>query len=177
MAEPFIGEIRIFGFSFAPRDWATCDGQLVDIAQNAALYAVIGTTYGGDGRTTVALPNFQCRMPMHSGRGPGLTSRRLGERGGVPAVTLSESQIPSHNHTIQACIDLSDTNTPASDTLLGISRNKVKAYGTSSSSSTKTQMSNSSFGIAGSNQAHENMQPYTTLNFCICLEGEYPSRQ
>jgi len=100
MSEPFIAEIRIFAGDFAPRGWAFCDGQLLPVAQNTALFSLIGTTYGGDGRTTTALPNMQGRSPMHPGRGPGLTAKRLGQRGGVEAVTLSEAQIPSHSHTL-----------------------------------------------------------------------------
>ncbi|MFN2335087.1 MAG: phage tail protein, partial [Wenzhouxiangellaceae bacterium] len=101
MSEPFIAEIRIFAGNFAPRGWAYCDGQLLPISQNTALFSLIGTTYGGDGRNTTALPNLQGRTPMHPGRGPGLTSRRLGERGGVEAVTLSEAQMPNHNHALR----------------------------------------------------------------------------
>jgi microcystin-dependent protein len=101
MSEPFIAEIRIFAGNFAPRGWAFCDGQLLPISQNTALFSLIGTTYGGDGRTTTALPNLQGRAPMHPGRGPGLTERRLGQKGGVETVTLSEAQMPNHNHQWQ----------------------------------------------------------------------------
>lgn len=111
MSEPFIAEIRIFAGNFAPRGWAFCDGQLLPIAQNTALFSLIGTTYGGDGRTTTALPNLQGRAPMHPGRGPGLTSRRLGQKGGVETVTLTEAQMSSHNHTL---VELSVGAVPAS---------------------------------------------------------------
>ena len=100
MSEPFVAEIRIVGFNFAPRGWAFCDGQLLPISQNTALFSLIGTTYGGDGRTTTALPNLKGRLPMHPGRGPGLTARRLGQRGGTEMVTLSEAQMPNHTHTL-----------------------------------------------------------------------------
>ena len=102
MSEPFVAEIRIFAGNFAPRNWAFCNGQLLPISQNTALFSLIGTTYGGDGRTTTALPNLQGRAPMHAGRGPGLTDRRLGQKGGVETVTLSEAQMPNHTHTLQA---------------------------------------------------------------------------
>ena len=112
MSEPFIGEIRIFAGNFAPRGWAFCDGQLLPIASNTALFSLIGTTYGGDGETTMALPDLQGRAPMHSGFGPGLTSRRLGQRGGVSTVTLSEAQMPSHTHTMQGSLQYGDDNDP-----------------------------------------------------------------
>ena len=111
MSEPFVAEIRIFAGNFAPRGWAFCDGQLLPISQNTALFSIIGTTYGGDGRSTTALPNMKGRTPMHPGRGPGLTSRRLGQRGGAEYVTLAESQMPSHTHTVRGT-DTGDETTP-----------------------------------------------------------------
>ncbi|MDX1734065.1 MAG: tail fiber protein, partial [Halioglobus sp.] len=113
MAEPFIGEVRIWACNFAPRGWAFCSGQLLPIAQNTALFSLLGTTYGGDGRTTFGLPNLVDRAPMHPGSGPGLTTRRLGESGGDSAVTLSEAQIPSHNHPLPATSEAPNTNSPA----------------------------------------------------------------
>ena len=110
MSEPFTAEIRIFAGNFAPRGWAFCNGQLLPISQNTALFSLIGTTYGGDGRTTTALPNLKGRIPMHPGRGPGLTSRRLGQRGGVEMVTLSEAQMPNHNHTYERSIGKKETH-------------------------------------------------------------------
>ena len=113
MSEPFIAEIRIFPFTFAPRGWAFCNGQVLPIAQNTALFSLIGTTYGGDGRTTLGLPNLMARAPMHPGRGPGLTQRRLGETGGTSTVTLTEAQVPAHSHALKAnLIDLGDTSVP-----------------------------------------------------------------
>ena len=112
MSEPFLAEIRIFAGNFAPRGWAFCNGQLLPIAQNTALFSLIGTTYGGDGRTTTGLPNLQGRAPMHPGRGPGLTARRLGESGGAETVTLSESQMPSHTHIPRGTTGVNSSETP-----------------------------------------------------------------
>ena len=122
MSEPFIAEIRIFAGNFAPRSWAFCDGQLLPISQNTALFSLIGTVYGGDGRSTTALPNMMGRAPMHPGRGPGLTSRRLGQRGGVEMVTLSEAQMPDHTHTLRAVgSDPADVTTPTQNTAFAFS--------------------------------------------------------
>ncbi len=170
MSEPFIAEIRIFAGNFAPRSWAFCDGQLLPIAQNTALFSLIGTTYGGDGRTTTALPNLQGRAPMHPGRGPGLTSRRLGEKVGVETVTLSEAQIPSHSHTLRGHI--------AGNNALGPGGNSLGArpkYQTNTSANL-VDLASEAVGLTGGGQAHENNQPYLTLNFIIALQGLYPSR-
>lgn len=174
MADPFLAEVRIFGFSFAPRGWATCDGQLMQISQNAALYALIGTYYGGDGRVTMGLPNLQGRIPMHPGNGPGLYPHSLGEMGGYSSVTLSEAQIPAHTHQVTTGFDASDTNTPASNTFMGSSTG-TNAYNITSSSPT-TPMASSSLSNSGGSQPHQNMQPYMPLLFCICLDGIFPSR-
>ena len=120
MSEPFIAEIRIFGGNFAPRSWAFCDGQLLPIAQNTALFSLIGTTYGGDGRTTTGLPNLQGRAPMHPGRGPGLTSRRLGQNGGQETATLGEAQMPNHSHAFQGNSLPASVNAP--DKTTGLAR-------------------------------------------------------
>lgn len=169
MSEPFIAEIRIFGFNFAPRGWAFCDGQLLPIAQNTALFSLIGTTYGGDGRTTTALPNLQDRTPMHPGRGPGLTDRRLGEKVGSETVTLSEAQIPSHSHTMRASGSSAGATTPTNH----LFANNVQAYHDASS---LVALSSSAIATTGGSQSHTNMQPYLALNFCIALQGLYPSR-
>ena len=171
MSEPFIAEIRIFAGNFAPRGWAFCDGQLLPISQNTALFSLIGTTYGGDGRTTTALPNLQGRAPMHPGRGPGLTSRRLGERGGVETVTLTEAQMPAHNHILRATVARGGVSTPTGN-----------AFNTSSGETayhapdTNVGMSSAMAADTGGSQAHNNMQPYLTINFIIALVGLYPSR-
>lgn len=169
MSEPFIAEIRIFAGNFAPRGWAFCNGQLLPISQNTALFSLIGTTYGGDGRTTTALPNLQGRAPMHPGRGPGLTDRRLGERGGVETVTLSEAQMPNHTHTMVGSEERGDNNTPVANFL---------SAGTDQylSSTDGSNMAAASVPNAGGNQPHNNLQPFLAINFIIALVGLYPSR-
>ena len=174
MAEPFIAEIKIFAGNFAPRSYAFCDGQLLPIAQNTALFSLIGTTYGGDGRTTMALPNLQGRAPMHPGRGPGLTARRLGEKLGIEAVTLVESQIPSHYHTLRGSTAFSDSTTPGSNTLLGRVGGDARLY--NNTASPNADLASQSLQTTGGSQSHENMQPFITLNFIIALYGLYPSR-
>lgn len=171
MSEPFIAEIRIFAGNFAPRGWAFCNGQLLPVSQNTALFSLIGTTYGGDGRSTTALPNLEGRVPMHPGRGPGLTSRRLGERGGVDDVSLSEAQIPSHGHAWRAAADPADLQAPSPNR--SMTRASVNAYGNAES---LVDMAPSALQAQGGSQAHNNMQPYLTLNFIIALQGLYPSR-
>jgi microcystin-dependent protein len=174
MSEPFIAEIRIFAGNFAPRGWAFCNGQLLPISQNTALFSLIGTTYGGDGRTTTALPNLQGRAPMHPGRGPGLTDRRLGERGGTEMVTLSEAQMPNHNHTLRATMENGDQKSLTSTTTLARSRNGNLYQ--SDTSANLVSMSDRSLQSTGGSQAHNNQQPYLTMNFIIALVGLYPSR-
>jgi len=171
VSEPFIAEIRIFAGNFAPRGWASCDGQLLSISQNTALFSLVGTTYGGDGRTNFALPNLQGRAPMHPGRGPGLATRRLGERIGAAEVTLTEAQLPPHTHTIdgvQASASPADTNDP---TNAYFARTTGTIYGTPGGSSTSNLV-----GGVGSSNPHNNMQPYLGINFIIALQGLYPSR-
>jgi microcystin-dependent protein len=171
MSEPFVAEIRIVAFNFAPRGWAFCDGQLLPISQNTALFSLIGTTYGGDGRTTTALPNLQGRAPMHPGRGPGLTDRRLGQRGGTETVTLTEAQMPQHNHTEFGEDASARANTSQNNAFSGPRNNDVYAP-----SANLVAMNPNMIGNTGGSQAHNNMQPYLTINFCIALVGLYPSR-
>jgi len=174
MSEPFVAEIRIFAGNFAPRGWAFCDGQLLPIAENTALFSLIGTTYGGDGRTTTALPNLQGRAPMHPGRGPGLTSRRLGERIGVETVTLSEAQIPSHSHTVRADDQAANLDVPSNTTSLARS-----SFGNAYQNNTTANLvdlASQTLSTTGGSQSHDNVQPYLTLNFIIALQGLYPSR-
>lgn len=175
MSEPFIAEIRIFAGNFAPRSWAFCNGQLLPVAQNTALFSLIGTTYGGDGRTTTALPDLQGRSPMHPGRGPGLTDRRLGEKGGVDTVTLTEAQIPSHTHTMRAANSpLRGLQAPAATRTINRSGGG-NAYQTNSSSNL-VPLAGQALPNAGGGQAHNNMQPFLAINFIIALQGLYPSR-
>jgi len=169
MSEPFVAEIRIFAGSFAPRGWAFCNGQLLPISQNTALFSLIGTTYGGDGRTTTALPNLEGRAPMHPGRGPGLTDKRLGQRGGVETVTLTEAQMPNHTHT------LNGTNENANQRAMA---NNYLARGTQMyhSPTNLGDMADQALPSTGGSQAHNNMQPFLTMNYIIALVGLYPSR-
>ncbi len=175
MSEPFVAEIRIFAGNFAPRSWAFCDGQLLPVSQNTALFSLIGTTYGGDGRTTTALPNLQGRTPMHAGRGPGLTSRRLGQRGGAEMVTVSEAQMPQHRHTMRAAnIPFGQVQAPSNTRTFDRSA-KGNAYQTNSTSNL-VDMADQALPNAGGSQPHNNMQPFLTMNFIIALQGLYPSR-
>lgn len=169
MSEPFIAEIRIFAGNFAPRGWAFCNGQLLPVSQNTALFSLIGTTYGGDGRTTTALPNMEGRAPMHPGRGPGLTSRRLGQRGGVEQVTLTEAQMPNHRHTVFA--EENDGRVLSPNGAFFATGEQM--YHTSG---TNGAMADGILPDTGGSQAHNNLQPYLTMNFIIALVGLYPSR-
>ncbi len=169
MSEPFIAQLQIFPYNFAPRGWANCDGQLLPIAQNTALFALVGTNYGGDGRTTFGLPNLKGRAVMHPGNGPGLSSYNLGQRGGVEKVTLSESQMASHTHTMRVSTEDGDTNAPGNNYL---GRGSF-IYATPAN---LVAMASQSLPNAGGGGAHNNLQPFLTLNFCIALQGLYPSR-
>ncbi len=172
MSEPFVAEIRIFAGNFAPRGWAFCNGQLLPIPQNTALFSLIGTTYGGDGRSTTALPDLQGRSPMHPGRGPGLTSRRLGERGGVTQVQLSEAQMPSHNHSMFFNpTAVGDSNSPKNKMFAQSAVPDASVY-----SANAPEVDAGSLTESGGSQPHNNMQPYIGVNFIIALVGLYPSR-
>lgn len=181
--DPFTGEIRIFGFNFAPCDWAMCDGQLLAVVQFQALFSIISNYYGGDGRVSFAVPNFTGgRSPLHvggvSGRGPGLAYHQLGEGGGANGVTLRTSEIPSHTHTAKADLTKGATGVPPQNNFLARS-NKVSPGGTNAYSddlSNLTQMASNALEPLGGNVAHENRQPFLALNFCICLDGIYPPR-
>lgn len=172
MSEPFIAEIRIFAGNFAPRGWAFCNGQLLPIAQNTALFSLIGTTYGGDGRTTTALPDLMGRSPMHPGGGPGLTNRRLGEKGGVEMVALSEAQMPNHSHAMGAA------PVPANQDDVGNTVIMSRTIGTNSYADPNNlqPIADEALPPEGGSQVHDNMQPYLTINFIIALQGLYPSR-
>ncbi len=175
MSEPFVAEIRIFAGNFAPRNWAFCDGQLLPVAQNTALFSIIGTTYGGDGRSTMGLPNLQGRAPMHPGRGPGLTTRRLGQTGGVEEVTLTVGEIPTHSHTLMGSTDESEfdgSSNPANH-VTGTVEGGKEFYAEANNLSPLNQAAVSS---VGGNQPHNNMQPFLVMNFIIALQGLYPSR-
>ena len=173
MADPFVAEIRIFPFNFPPKGWAFCDGQILPLSQNTALFSLLGTTYGGDGKSNFALPDMQGNAPMHPGQGPGLSLHNLGETGGSETVTLLESEIPSHAHSVGAQNNpLSALQTPGPTVTLSRPANG-NLFDTNT---TLVQMSDQSLAPAGGDQPHNNMQPYLTLNFCIGLQGVYPPR-
>ena len=168
MSEAFIGEIRLFGFNFAPRNWALCNGQLIAISQNTALFSLLGTTYGGDGRTTFALPNLQSRTPLHQGQGPGLSDYRIGQSAGRESATLTASQIPAHSHPVNCQPEDGNQGTPAA----GFPAPKAAGYSSTGGGTMSGQMT----GSVGNNQPVDTLPPYLTLNFCICQFGIYPSR-
>jgi microcystin-dependent protein len=170
MSEPFIAEIRIFPYTFAPRGWAFCSGQLLPIAQNTALFSLVGTTYGGNGQTTFGLPNLQSRTPLGFDQGPGLSHYDLGEIGGVETVTLTSQQVPAHTHPVLGNTGPATTGVPNATLSLGLTTAAAPVYGPAQNLATM-----SSTGTAGS-QPHGNRQPFTVLNFCIAIEGIFPSR-
>jgi microcystin-dependent protein len=170
--DPFVAEIRIFGFNFAPRGWATCDGQLLPISQNTALFSLLGTTYGGDGKTTFALPQLGRSAPMHPGQGPGLSERFLGEVGGTETVTLIQSEMPVHSHALKASPDPGDNTVPGQPTSLAGSIGG-NVYGNTSSGQTMAPEALTPLVAGG---PHNNMQPYLALNLCIALQGVFPAR-
>ena len=168
MADPFVAEIRMAGFNFAPRGWALCNGQLMPISQNTALFSLLGTTYGGDGQSTFGLPDLQDRTPMHPGAGPGLTSRALGEVGGESAVTLAESEMPGHDHgPLKASASNANTGAPSSNVSLAVTTGR--SYGPATDLEPMG-------GVMGGGQPHENRQPYLGLTFIIALQGVFPPR-
>lgn len=172
MSEPFIGEISIFGCAYPPKDWAYCNGQIVPISENHALYAILGTIYGGDGYNTMGLPNLQDRAPMHHGEGVGLTPRTIGEYGGEYAVTLTTNEMPQHTHEIYAINYVGSSPNPTG-TFLGVKRG-VPVYATDTTNF--TPMSSSVLKEAGGSQSHNNIQPSLCMNYCIALEGIFPPR-
>jgi microcystin-dependent protein len=173
MADPFVAEIRIFGFTFAPRGWAFCNGQILPISQNTALFSLLGTTYGGNGQSTFALPNMQDNAPMHPGQGPGLSLHDLGETGGAPFVTLLESEIPAHTHTMNASTQDGGDSHPQNNLLAqGIGIGQYIA----SNTGPFVNLNPSAMPPAGGSLPHNNMMPYLTLNFCIALQGVFPPR-
>lgn len=172
MADPFVAEIRIFPFNFAPRGWAWCDGQLLPLSQNTALFSLLGTTYGGNGKSNFALPDLQGRAPMHPGQGPGLSLHDLGETGGSETVTLLESEIPSHSHQLRVWPnDPADHFNPSGRTLAR--SNNGQAWGAAASFAS---FSGNAIAPAGGDQPHNNLQPYLTFYFNIALQGVFPPR-
>jgi len=180
MAEPFLGQISMFGFGFAPSGWATCDGQILSIAANTALFSLLGTTYGGNGQTTFALPDLRGRVPVHQGTGPGLSPYVLGEVTGTESVTLISTQIPAHTHVATAAVSasassLAPTDTPANSFLTG--GGGVTIYNpTTDGTKMNAGMVTVTVQPAGGSQPHDNLQPLLCINFCIALNGIFPSR-
>jgi microcystin-dependent protein len=170
MSEPFLAEIKIVGFNFSPRGWAFCDGQILPINQNQSLYALLGTTYGGDGRTTFALPDLRGRTPIHVGSSNG-TSHGLGQKAGAEGVALSVSEIPTHTHTARASSDLGNNPNPATRVLADTAPNELYHDATD-----LVALRSGTIANAGGGQPHNNMQPYLVLNYCIALQGVFPSR-
>jgi microcystin-dependent protein len=165
--EGMIGEIRLFGGNFAPRSWALCDGQLLSISSNTALFSILGTTYGGDGRSTFALPDLRGRAPIHAGHGPGLSDRRLGAKGGQENVTLTVNQLPNHNHTLTVSSGEPSTKHP---------KDGFAAVGEYYNATGNATGPANSIGNTGGNQSVSLVQPFLAVNYIICLQGIFPSR-
>ncbi len=168
MSEPFLAEVRIVGFNFAPRGWAFCDGQILPINQNQSLYSLLGTTYGGDGRTSFALPDLRGRTPIHVGNG-----HQQGQKSGEEHITLSAVELPQHDHTLQATSAAADQFTPAGNLLATVDATFDDLYTTPGN---LKNMASGTVANVGGGQGHENMQPYLAVNFCIALQGLFPSR-
>lgn len=171
MADPFVAEIRIFPFNFAPRGWAWCDGQLLPLSQNTALFSLLGTTYGGNGKSNFALPDLQGRAPMQPGQGPGLSLHDLGETGGSETVSLLESEIPSHSHGVQFSENPGERNNPASNYYSIPDSGRIYV-----GASNLVNMNGNMLAPAGGDQPHNNMMPYLTFYFNIALQGVFPPR-
>jgi microcystin-dependent protein len=170
MADPFVAEIRMFGFNFAPTGWAFCDGQILPLSQNTALFSLLGTVYGGDGKSTFALPDLQGSVPIQPGQGQGLSLYDLGQQGGTEFVTLLQSEIPLHTHTLSATEELVNESTPLGN-IYGTGETRYLAPGS------LQQMAPQALAPAGGSLPHNNMMPYLVVNFCIALQGVFPPRQ
>jgi microcystin-dependent protein len=169
MSDPFVAEIRMFGFNFPPKGWAQCNGQLLPLSQNTALFALVGTFYGGDGKSTFALPNLQGSVPVHAGQGSGLSQYFLGQQSGSEAVTLLQSEIPIHTHQLSFSEESGNANNPAGatfgtgETVYALPANTV-------------QMAPQALAPAGGSLPHNNLMPYLVVNFCIAMQGVFPQR-
>ncbi|HTJ74932.1 MAG TPA: tail fiber protein [Acidimicrobiales bacterium] len=168
MSDPFLAQIMMFGGNFAPRGWALCNGQILSIAQNTALFSLLGTTFGGNGQTTFALPDLRGRVPVHPGQGPGLSQVTLGQAGGAEVVTLLQTQMPGHGHGVAASNGTATASRP--------SNNFLAAGGSYATATDGTVMNPGMIQSSGGNQPHENRQPYLGVNFIIALQGIFPSR-
>jgi microcystin-dependent protein len=177
--DPFVAEIRIFPFNFAPKGWAMCNGQTLPISQNTALFSLLGTTYGGNGTSNFQLPNLQGSAPMAPGQGPGLSLHDLGEVGGSTTVTLNTQEMPLHNHSLNANANIANTANPANGSyaegqwVQAPNSGNVNIY---TVSAPDTALNQKAIGPAGNSSPHNNMMPYLTLNFCIAMQGVYPPR-
>ncbi len=171
MSEPFVGEIRMFAGNFPPRGWAFCDGQLLAVSQNDALFSLFGTIYGGDGRTTFGLPDLRGRVPVHAGHGPGLSERRLGSKAGAEQVTLTTNQLPNHTHSSKVSPNYGSRSNPEESILA----KNIKEVGYSSEPPDDSMNSSSITNVGGS-QSHTNLMPFLCVNFIVSLFGIYPSR-
>jgi len=176
MADPFVAEIRIFPFNFAPKGWAFCDGQLLPLSQNTALFSLLGTTYGGNGISNFALPNMQGNAPMHPGQGPGLSLHDLGEMSGSETVTLLAAEMPAHTHTLMAAGNPPPANAGIPDPSVALARSSGTTAYQASPFTNLGAMDLQVIGIAGGSLPHNNMMPYLTLNFNIALQGVFPPR-
>ncbi len=176
MADPFVAEIRIFPFNFAPKGWAFCDGQILPISQNTALFSLLGTTYGGDGKSTFALPDLQGSAAMHPGQGPGLSLHDLGEQGGSESVTLLQSEIPAHAHSVGFALGGDGNSTSPANAVWAQSAAGRGTAALYQNGAPTGPVQLQSLNIAGGGLPHNNMQPYLTLNFCIALQGVFPPR-
>jgi microcystin-dependent protein len=174
MADPFLGEIRMFAGNFAPTGWALCNGQLLAISQNTALFAILGTQFGGDGVQTFGLPDLRGRVPLNQGQGPGLSNYVVGENGGSESVTLISNQMPQHNHLLNVDNGGGGKNTPSGNFLGAVSSSASEKF--YSAGPANAQMSQNSIGMAGGSQPHENRQPFLCVSFIIALQGIFPSR-
>jgi microcystin-dependent protein len=172
MADPFVAEIRIFPFNFAPKGWAFCNGQIMPISQNTALFSLLGTYYGGDGKSNFALPNQQGSAPMHPGQGPGLSLHDLGEQGGSETVTLLQSEIPAHSHSLIASLSDGNSQSPVGQ-LPAAGVGGITMY---ASPGQVTSLAPGALAPTGGSAPHNNLQPYLTFNFCIALQGIFPPR-
>lgn len=172
MSEPFVGEIRMFAGNFAPRGWAFCDGQLLAVSQNDALFSLLGTIYGGDGRTTFGLPDLRGRIPLHAGQGPGLSNRRLGAKAGAENVTLTTNQLASHSHDWNANTAAATGNAPQGKVLADATPGRIYR-----AIDQNTSLASNTIANTGGSQPHTNLMPTLCINFIIALVGIYPSRQ
>ena len=171
MAEPFLGEIRMFGFNFTPRGWAQCNGVLLPISSNSALFSLLGTIYGGDGRTTFALPDLRGRAPLHYGQGNGLSNHPIGQRDGTETATLTAAQMPSHTHQSRVASGNGSSTSPVGNVLATSIEGDASYSGSADNNGSSAAIANT-----GGGQPHNNMQPFLAINFCIALVGIFPSR-